>query len=156
MVPKLILDIFLCTMYAWGLCPFLGMEIYSEKSLAPRNLSGINLGTTPRRHHHTVHMCAASQGDFPRSLRLKNLDMENRGELLPGICSNLGTVDLLHSSAPNDPRPSPQNGLVAQVRKRLPLVHIMNPRAKNLWRVQEALLSELKSMLVCWQVTSYC
>ena len=34
-------------MYAWGLCPFLGMEIYSKKSLAPRNLSGINLGTTP-------------------------------------------------------------------------------------------------------------
>ena len=32
------------------LCPFLGMEIYSEKSLAPRNLSGINLGTNPRRH----------------------------------------------------------------------------------------------------------
>ena len=32
-------------MYAWGLCPFLGMEIYSEKSLDPRNLSGINLGT---------------------------------------------------------------------------------------------------------------
>ena len=36
---------FLCAMYAWGLCPFLGIEIYSEKNLAPRNLSGINLGT---------------------------------------------------------------------------------------------------------------
>ena len=49
--PKIDSGYFLCTMYAWGLCPFLGMEIYSEKSLAPRNLSGINLGTTPRRHH---------------------------------------------------------------------------------------------------------
>ena len=37
---------FLCTMYAWGLCPFLGMEIYCEKNLAPRIFSGINLGTT--------------------------------------------------------------------------------------------------------------
>ena len=42
---------FLCAMYAWGLCPFLGMDIYSEKNLVPRNLSGINLGTPPRRHH---------------------------------------------------------------------------------------------------------
>ena len=49
--PKIDSGYFLCTMYAWGLCPFLGMDIYSEKSLAPRNLSGINLGTTPRRHH---------------------------------------------------------------------------------------------------------
>ena len=49
--PKIDSGYFLCTMYAWGLCPFLGMEIYSEKSLAPRNLSGINLGTTPCRHH---------------------------------------------------------------------------------------------------------
>ena len=49
--PKIDSGYFLCTMYAWGLCPFLGMEIYSEKSLAPRNLSWINLGTTPRRHH---------------------------------------------------------------------------------------------------------
>ena len=38
-------------MYAWGLYPFSGMDIYSNKSMAPRNLSGINLGTTPRRHH---------------------------------------------------------------------------------------------------------
>ena len=54
--------IFFVYMYAWGLCPFLGMEIYSEKSLAPRNLSGINLGTTPRRHHtrgyvRSVNIC---------------------------------------------------------------------------------------------------
>ena len=49
--PKIDSRYFLCTMYAWGLCPFLGMEIYSKKSLAPRNFSGINLGTTPRRHH---------------------------------------------------------------------------------------------------------
>ena len=49
--PKIDSGYFLCNMYAWGLCPFLGTEIYSEKSLAPRNLSGINLGTTPRRHH---------------------------------------------------------------------------------------------------------
>ena len=54
--PKIDSGYFLCTMYAWGLCPFLGMEIYSEKSLAPRNLSGINLGTTPRRHH-TRYTC---------------------------------------------------------------------------------------------------
>ena len=27
---------FLCAMYAWGLCPFLGIEIYSEKNLAPK------------------------------------------------------------------------------------------------------------------------
>ena len=38
--------VFLCAMYAWGLCPFLGMEIYCEKNLAPRIFSGINLGTT--------------------------------------------------------------------------------------------------------------
>ena len=49
--PKIDSGYFLCTMYARGWCPFLGMEIYSEKSLAPRNLSGINLGTTLRRHH---------------------------------------------------------------------------------------------------------
>ena len=49
--PKIDSGYFLCTMYAWGVCPFLGMQIYSEKNLAPRNLSGINLGTTPRRHH---------------------------------------------------------------------------------------------------------
>ena len=49
--PKIDSGYFLCNMYAWGLCPFLGTEIYSEKSLAPRNLSGINLGTTLRRHH---------------------------------------------------------------------------------------------------------
>ena len=49
--PKIDSRYFLCTMYAWGLCPSLGLAICSEKRLAPRNFSGINLGTTPRRHH---------------------------------------------------------------------------------------------------------
>ena len=52
--------IFLCTMYAWGLCPFLGMDIYCEKNLAPRifishipvlNFAGADLHIEP-------HMCA--------------------------------------------------------------------------------------------------
>ena len=62
MVPKLIL-FFFCTMYAWGLCPFLGMDIYSEKSLAPRNLSGINLGTTPvgTTHGDILPRCLVSK-----------------------------------------------------------------------------------------------
>ena len=34
-----------------GVVPIFGNGIDSEKSLAPRNLSGINLGTTPCRHH---------------------------------------------------------------------------------------------------------
>ena len=56
--------IFLCTMYAWGLCPFLGMEIDSEKSLAPRNLSGINLGTVQPPVGTTHGDCVASPQQF--------------------------------------------------------------------------------------------
>ena len=61
--PKIDSGYFLCTMYAWGLCPFLGMDIYSEKSLAPRNLSGINLGTTPvgTTHGDILPRCLVSK-----------------------------------------------------------------------------------------------
>ena len=48
--PKIDSGYFWCTMYTWGLCPFLGTEIF-PKNLAPKKLSRINLGTTPRRHH---------------------------------------------------------------------------------------------------------
>ena len=54
--PKIDSGYLLCTIYAWGLCPSLGMEIYSEKSLAPRNLSGINLGTTPVGTTHGIFL----------------------------------------------------------------------------------------------------
>ena len=73
------------TMYAWGLCPFLGMEIYSEKSLAPRNLSGINLGTTPHRHH-TRGFCAV----FIRKVFLPRLHFfASLGEFLLRLSKSL-------------------------------------------------------------------
>ena len=50
MVPKLSLDIF-CVPCTFGVVPFFWNKKLFRKNLAPRNLSGINLGTTPRRHH---------------------------------------------------------------------------------------------------------
>ena len=50
MVPKLSLDIF-CVPCTFGVVPFFWNKNLFRKNLAPRNLSGINLGTTPRRHH---------------------------------------------------------------------------------------------------------
>ena len=55
--PKIDCGYSLCTMCAWRLCTFLGMEMYSVKTLAPRNLTGINLGTTPRRHRTRGYAC---------------------------------------------------------------------------------------------------